>query len=270
MSLSTTSLILNSIAILLYLGGTAYLIACLRQKQASSPTKVRLLVCAALVFQAIGSYHMLILPEGLNFGFFKVGSFIFWIMNSIVLLSSLKKPLHSLFIFLFPLSALALLTAIGSGATTEITQVSKSIIAHILLSVFAYSLLIIATLQALLLAYQDHQLKHKHPTGLVRLLPPLQTMEALFFEILAAGELLLTLAIITGFLFLENMFSQHLVHKTILSIIAWVIYAILLFGHWRQGWRGYAAIRWALGGFSVLMLAYFGSKFVLEILLSNT
>ena len=74
----------------------------------------------------------------------------------------------------------------------------------------------------------------------------------------------------TGLVFLENMFAQHLAHKTILSIIAWLVFAILLYGHWYKGWRGRTAVRWTLAGFISLMLAYFGSKFVLEVLLSTS
>jgi len=92
-------------------------------------------------------------------------------------------------------------------------------------------------------------------------------MEALLFELLWLGFLILSASIITGVGFIEDMFAQHLVHKTVFSIIAWLIYAALLAGrHW-LGWRGNTAIRFTLGGFAALMLAFFGSKFVLELVL---
>jgi ABC-type uncharacterized transport system permease subunit len=138
---------------------------------------------------------------------------------------------------------------------------------HILLSILAYSLLVIAALQAVLLAVQDHQLRNRHPGGLIRALPPLQTMETLLIQLIATGFVLLSLALLTGLFFLEDIFAQHLVHKTVLSLIAWGVFATLLWGHWRFGWRGRVAIRWTLGGFLFLMLAYFGSKLVLELLL---
>ena len=84
---------------------------------------------------------------------------------------------------------------------------------------------------------------------------------------LTAGFILLTLSLLTGAIFLENIFAQHLVHKTSLSLLAWIVFAILLWGRWRSGWRGRRAIRWTLGGFSVLVLAYIGSKLVLELVL---
>ena len=82
-----------------------------------------------------------------------------------------------------------------------------------------------------------------------------------------ASQVLLALAILTGALFLENMFAQHLAHKTILSIIAWLVFAVLLWGKHRLGWRGTTAVRWTVAGFVLLILAYFGSKFVLELVL---
>ncbi len=264
----TTSLAMNIAAIALYLCGSAYLISSALHKQASNAQWLMSFALTALCFHGVGSYHTMFTPTGLNFRFYKVGALIFWVINLLVLISGLRKPLHTLFIFLFPLSAFAILMSTFS-TDGVITKVDTTILAHILLSVLAYSLLIIATLQALLLAFQNYQLKHKHPTGLVRILPPLQTMEALFFELLWTGQILLTLSIVTGFIFIENLFAQQLAHKTLLSILAWCIYAILLWGRTRLGWRGNTAIRWALGGFAALMLAYFGSKFVIEVLLNS-
>ncbi len=264
----TTSLAMNIAAIALYLCGSAYLISSALHKQASNAQWLMSFALTALCFHGVGSYHTMFTPTGLNLSFYKVGALIFWVINLLVLISGLRKPLHTLFIFLFPLSAFAILMSTFS-TDGVITKVDTTILAHILLSVLAYSLLIIATLQALLLAFQNYQLKHKHPTGLVRILPPLQTMEALFFELLWTGQILLTLSIVTGFIFIENLFAQQLAHKTLLSILAWCIYAILLWGRTRLGWRGNTAIRWALGGFAALMLAYFGSKFVIEVLLNS-
>ena len=95
-------------------------------------------------------------------------------------------------------------------------------------------------------------------------------METLLFQLIALGFVLLTLALTSGFVYLENLFAQHLVHKTVLSIIAWVVFAVLLWGRYRHGWRGRKALRWTLGGFLILMLAYLGSKAVLELVLHRT
>ena len=89
------------------------------------------------------------------------------------------------------------------------------------------------------------------------------------FRLIGAGFVLLTLALLTGFIFVTNLFEQHLIHKTVLSLIAWVLFGILLIGRTRYGWRGRGAVRWTLWGFGVLILAYFGSKFVLETVLGR-
>jgi len=138
---------------------------------------------------------------------------------------------------------------------------------HVLLSMLAYSLLTLASVQALLLAVQDHYLRKRRPGGFIRALPPLMTMEALLFEMIGIGFVLLTLALLSGFAFLENMFAQHLVHKTVLSVVAWMVFGGLLLGRRVWGWRGRKAIVWTLSGFAILILAYFGSKLVLELVL---
>ena len=84
------------------------------------------------------------------------------------------------------------------------------------------------------------------------------------FRLIGAGFVLLTLALFTGFVFVTNLFTQHLIDKTVLSLIAWTIFGVLLIGRIRFGWRGRSAVRWTLSGFGVLALAYFGTKFVLE------
>jgi ABC-type uncharacterized transport system permease subunit len=94
-------------------------------------------------------------------------------------------------------------------------------------------------------------------------------VEKVMFRLIGGGFVLLTLALLTGFIFVTNLFTQHLVHKTVLSLIAWVIFGVLLIGRTRYGWRGRPAVRWTLWGFGFLLLAYFGSKFVLEYLLGR-
>ncbi|MDD1608146.1 MAG: cytochrome c biogenesis protein CcsA, partial [Methylococcaceae bacterium] len=90
---------------------------------------------------------------------------------------------------------------------------------------------------------------------------------SLLFQMLGAGVFFLSISLISGFIFVENLFAQHLVHKTVLSILAWIIFSSLLIGRSRYGWRGQLAIQWTLIGFVSLLLAYFGSKLVLELIL---
>jgi ABC-type uncharacterized transport system permease subunit len=144
---------------------------------------------------------------------------------------------------------------------------SVALTAHILLSMAASALLFAAAVTALLLVFLDRRLRNRRLADLPNILPPLDALEKLMFRLIATGFSFLTLALVTGFVFVTNLFEQHLIHKTVLSLIAWVIFGTLLVGRTRYGWRGRSAVRWTLWGFATLVLAYFGSKFVLETLL---
>ena len=138
---------------------------------------------------------------------------------------------------------------------------------HISSSILAYAVLTLAAVQSALLAAQDHQLKHRHTRGIIQILPPLQLMESMLFELLWIGVSLLTIAIVSGFVFIDDIFAQSLVHKTVLTMIAWLLFSLLLWGHYQLGWRSQTAVRLTLAGFALLMLAFFGSKLVLELVL---
>ncbi len=228
---------------------------------------IRLLGLAGFLLQGYSVYILLHQPGGIDLSFFPVGALIAWGVVGMVLASSLRQRLDNLFIGVFPLAALTLLLAAFVHVDPAPKPYSGGLIAHILLSLLAYSLFTIATVQAVLLSRQEAALKHHHTRGLVASLPPLQMMERLLFESLWSGFLLLSAALATGFLFVDDLFAQHLVHKTLLSLFAWVVYAVLLTGRHFMGWRSRTAIRWTLGGFVLLMLAFFGSKLVLELLL---
>ena len=224
----------------------------------------------AVIFHALILQQGMITPAGLNLGFFNAASMIAWVISMLLLLSIIRQPVENLIIILFPIAALT----IGLESyfiTDRILPIDTKfgVNLHIILSIIAYSLLTISALQALFLALQDYHLHHKHPGWVLKKLPPLQIMEKLLFQMIGIGFIFLSLSLLSGIFFLQDIFSQHLVHKTILSITAWFVFAILLWGHWRYGWRGKTAIRWTIGGFTVLMLAYFGSKMVLELILNR-
>ncbi len=156
--------------------------------------------------------------------------------------------------------------ATGSGRTyAEENVAGWDLTAHILLSMGAAALLFAAAVTAVLLVFLDRRLRARRLTDLPSLLPPLDALEKVMFRLIGAGFALLTLALLTGFVFVTNLFEQHLIHKTVLSMIAWVLFAILLIGRIRYGWRGRSAVRWTLSGFGFLILAYFGAKFALEV-----
>ncbi len=224
----------------------------------------------AVVFHTITLYNTLFVAGGLNLGFFNALSLITWLIALLVLLASLANPIESLGVFLLPLASIAISLEMIFPSTFMLPGVQAlELKLHIIMSVLAYSLLSIAAVQSVLLAIQDKHLRNKRPGGFIRALPPLQTMETLLFQLIGLGLAVLTLSLVSGGVYLEDMFAQHLVHKTILSMTAWVVFAVLLWGRWKFGWRGRIAIRWTLSGFFVLLLAYVGSKWVVEIMLGR-
>jgi ABC-type uncharacterized transport system permease subunit len=239
-------------------------------RTADNRKQVLMLGSIAVLLHGVSWFTQLSSNNGINFSFFNVGSLISLVIGIMILTSALKKPLENLFIGIFPMAAALLaLNLLITTNEPSFTITDNGLAAHIILSIMAYSILTIAAFQAILLIIQDYQLKHKHMTGIVRILPPLQTMNRLLFEILGAGTLLLTLSIGSGFLFLDDLFAQHLAHKTTFTLLAWLTFSALQLGHWRFGWRGNVASKWTLVGTSFLILAYFGSKLVLEIILGK-
>ncbi len=266
-----------NVAIISFLAVTAYLAAGVGlgmrlsrgQTTPFGKTQLLLLGMGAVMLHALVLYQAIITPQGTNLGFFNATSLLTWMMALLLLLAALIKPIENLGIALLPLAALALIlaTVFPSDHVMALHTGFSGLDVHIIISVLAYSLLSIAAVQAGLLAIQDFHLHDKHPGGFIRTLPPLQTAEKLLFQVLTVGFILLTLSLLTGAIFLENIFAQHLLHKTSLSILAWIVFGILLWGRWRSGWRGRRAIRWTLVGFFALLLAYVGSKLVLELVL---
>jgi ABC-type uncharacterized transport system permease subunit len=231
-----------------------------------------LLSLATLGAVAHGIANYLILYSGgkLYLGMQTSASLVAWIMLCFVLLANLRLPLQNLLILVLPVSILGVICLLTAppGNGLHVASMSDPLIWHILISIVAYSVLFMAACQSVLLAVVERRLKHKR-TRLLRLLPPLQTMDTLLFDLLWAGIVVLTLSVATGFLFLDDLFEQRVVHHTVLTLASWVLYAVLLAGHHILGWRGTTAVRWTLIAFSLLVLGYFGSKFVIEVLLAS-
>ena len=225
---------------------------------------------AALMLHSIALYALVFTPGGMDLGIFNALALTGWLMALIALAAMARPAFGSLGIVLYPLAGLSLLLAeCLPGDRLLVPSRGWPLDTHILVSLVAYSLLGVAALQAVVLALQEHRLRHGHAGGILGALPPLQEMESFLFQLIAMGFALLTLALFTGLIFVHNFMAQHLVHKAVLSALAWIVFAVLLWGRWRFGWRGRTAIRWTLGGFAVLVLAYFGSKLVLELILGR-
>ena len=221
----------------------------------------------ACITHALHLYPQTFTPQGLNLTFYNAVSLVLFIISTIVLVLSITKKHEYLGLFLFPIVIAGIALTIIRPEISVAASNLRGLQLHIVFSLFAFSVLTISAIQSILLFNQDRHLRNVELKGITRALPPLHETEKFLFQTITIGFILLSIALITGFLFLENMFEQHIAHKTILSILAWLLFAMLLWGRWKFGWRGPKAIRWTLGGFGFLILAYLGSKFVQEILL---
>jgi ABC-type uncharacterized transport system permease subunit len=142
---------------------------------------------------------------------------------------------------------------------------------HIAIALIAYALLIVAALQALVLTGLERRLHRGLPEPGAESLPPLLTLERFLFRLVAVGYILLTLTLLSGVLFSEQLFGKPLTftHKTVFSVSSWLVFTGLLYGRYRYGWRGRTVLNWILAGSVLLLLAYLGSKFVLEVILGR-
>ena len=261
---------LGGLAVLCYAGAA---VALWQHLMARAPGRRRL----GLVLAAFGcAFHAWLLqrslfgPQGLTLGLGGSVSLFAWQCALLVVIAALLQPVASLGVVILPFAALSVLvTGALPPDPDAVTGLEGAIQVHIGLSLLAYGLLTLTAVQALMTALQDRLLRRGGALRLAQSLPPLQTMERLLFQLMTAGWLVLTLALITGLIFAGNLLTQHLMHKTILSVAAWLVFLVLLWGRWRFGWRGRTAVRWTLGGYVVLILAYFGSKMLLELYLGT-
>jgi ABC-type uncharacterized transport system permease subunit len=202
--------------------------------------------------------------------FFSALSLVSLLILIVLLVSMVRFPMVELLPLALPGAAFMVLhKAILSPDPVPLQTGSIVLDVHVTASRKAYSQLSIAAITALVIAVL-HNLLHRHKgAALIQILPPLVVMESLLFKMIGTGWIVLSIGLATGLLFVDDLFAQHLAHKTFLSIISWLVFGLLLIGRWRFGWRGMRVVRLCLIGMAILVLAYFGSKAVLELLLDR-
>lgn len=223
------------------------------------------LVAHVTVLQA-----MILAPDGLTLSIGNTASFIGMLLALTAMFIAVEPPLRGLGAGLLLLAALAGLATGWPEISPGGVVISWQMEAHVLISLLAYGLLTVGAIVAVFALAQDRRLRAARLSPVNQLFAPLETTEKLLYGIAAAGFLTLLLAVFSGFVFVNNLFAQHLVHKTALSLLALLLFGLLLAGRWLAGWRGRRAVYLYLGGFAVLGLAYFGSRFVLEQVLGRT
>ena len=231
------------------------------------------LVPVALVLHGMLVYREMLAPDGLDLGVANAISLIVWLTVLIYWLAGLAFPgLASILGLMAPVALLAVLLQAAIPTRHLVTYGGNPLFTlHFAIAMLAYSLFIVATVHAIVMLFEEKWLHRGVLPPFLRTLPPLLEMEALLFRILLAAFVLLTLTVVSGVFFSEQLFGKPMKfnHKTVFGILSWLIFGGLLVGHYWRGWRGRTAVNWTLAGFTALLLAYVGSKVVLELVLKR-
>ena len=241
--------------------------------RAGARTLEHLAVLVPLLLHAMLLYVSVFAGDGIHLGVGNAISTIVWLTVAIYWLGNLFYNVDALQAMVLPVAAVCALLPVLLPAARALPNTELAAFkVHLLISMLAYSLFTIASLHVLLMALLERRLHGGELPVALQKLPPLLTMETLLFRIITAGFVLLTLTLATGIVFSEELLGKAMRfnHKTVFGILSWLIFAALLGGRRLYGWRGRVAVRWTLTGFLMLVLAYVGSKFVLEVILGRT
>jgi ABC-type uncharacterized transport system permease subunit len=226
----------------------------------------------ALALHAITLSQEVFSAGAMRFGFSEALSLMLWLAIALYWVESFHARMEGLQMLGFPLAAVCVLLPILIPSQHILVNVdSLAFRVHFLTAMLASSLVTLAALHALLMAAAEKRLHRGHLSPFLAGLPPLLTMESLLFRLIHIAFILLTLTLLSGIFFSETLFGKPLSfdHKTIFAFLSWLIFAALLLGRHLRGWRGRQALRWTLAGFVTLLLAYVGSRFVLEVILGR-
>tara|TARA_R110002167_G_scaffold247863_2_gene453774 strand:- start:145670 stop:146458 length:789 start_codon:yes stop_codon:yes gene_type:complete len=234
------------------------------------PNRLAVTVVAtiAVVLHAGILGHAIFSTAGLNFSLTNVISLVIWIIAFIftALMFRLRLMVVVPVVYACAILSVALLCLVPPAYITHF-DLHPELFAHVVISLIAYSTLLIASLYAIQLSIIQTKLKNKkfdkNPT-----IPPLLTVEKQLYHLVIIGGVLLSIAIATGFIFLENTFSNGNGHKAVLSILAWFVYAVMLWQHHTVGCKIRTAVLYTLTGSGLLTLAYFGARIVKELIFS--
>lgn len=252
------------IAVVAYLVATGLLIRAAAQSRLEQQ---RIWVGPAVLALLLhADYHLWVAwrtPGGPDMHFYSALSLVGLGMAAMTTLAGARGRMAALGVIAFPLAALLLGLYQHHGHQPG-DGLDWRLQLHAWLALLAYATLAIAALLAVMLWLQERALRRRRFYPALRALPPLTELEDLLFRTIGVGFALLTATLLTGVLFVENLFAQHLVHKTVLSVLSWLAFGALLVGRWRYGWRGSKAVGWTLAAMALLLMAFFGSKYVLE------
>ena len=234
----------------------------------------------AIALHGVGLGAAVIVPEGLHLGWALALSTAMWLGMIVFWIENFLLRLDSLLLLLLPTATLvSLLAAIFPHGYLVPHASNDWLRIHLLIAMTAYGLITVAALHAMLMTVLDRHLHRPIESAgqegaigrAMGAMPPLLTLEQLLFRLIWIGFGVLTLTVATGII-VSLRLSGHALpmdHKTVFTLLSWVTFGVLLAGRQIQGWRGRLALRWTLAGFAFLLLAYTGSRFVLEVILQR-
>lgn len=232
----------------------------------------RIALAAVLGVHGWGLYGEMLPGAGMRFGFGLALALVLWLALVFYWLQSWFARIEGLQMLVLPVAAVCALLPVAFPAQHELIRAGLPLFrAHFLVAMLAYGLFTLAALHAMLMAVAERRLHRGRLSRAFLRLPPLLTMETLLFRLVWIAFGLLTLTLASGILFSEEVFGKPLQfdHKTLFALVSWVIFAGLLAGRAAWGWRGRTALKWTIAGFATLLLAYVGSRFVLEVILGR-
>lgn len=253
-----------------YLGSAAALFTRFSDQHAADKGRnlLLLMIVIAIAFHGGMLANRVLLNPTVGIGLADVLNVIGWLFAVIGLFAAFQPGFRALGGVVLAASA-AMLTLQYLAGVSETAPLSWQLKLHAMLSLLAYSFLAAGAILALASLAQDRQLRAARVTRLTNLLPPLLATEQFLATLTTSGFVFLLLSVTSGFVFIESLFTQHLTHKTVLSLVALAIFGVLVVGRRAAGWRGRRMLQLYLAAFVVLVLAYFGSKLVLEVLLDK-
>lgn len=224
-----------------------------------------------LVLHMLVLATMLFTEQGQNFSLLNVSSLVCWLITVAITLTALRTPTVLLLPVVYGFAALVQLAVLTLPHNVQLQHFEQNpgLLVHIMLAFLAYAVLVMAMLYSFQVSYISNKLKQKDFAAMTRHMPPLVQAEVLQFRILLAGTVLLAMALLVAALFMDNWLAKENLHKNVFSLLGFVVFAILCWGHARKGWRGKTANILTITGASLLTLGYFGSRFVREVLLNT-
>jgi len=196
-----------------------------------------------------------------------MGSLLGALLLLIVIGTSLHQPVNVLLIGVAPLTGLfTVLASIRPGEDT-LGPLNVETAVHILTSIVAYGSVAFAGTLSFFVTWHHSKLKERPLGPWVALLPPLDAMEHLFLRTVQAAWVTLTVALLTGVVYVDDFWGQHLAHKTTLSVLAWIGMTLALWQHYRDGGVTRTMRKTAVWAAVLLCLGYLGSKAIVEFLL---